>query len=415
MKIIKETYVHKVFYCLVVEKDEIIYKISYGKHPNRRNDILNEIKIIKHLNINNCTSSPQIIDEGRLDDLSILNELQLPDWIDLNESYFYSVRKLYNSGQFYFGDLLVAILEQFRLGVFHGDVKPENIISQFPLVLVDYDQALFLKSEDLDLDFGKFLKKTYLMDYDQHEISSKGWLRHFGLFYFPLFVDKYFFNSQSQLLLKRCSFYVNSISTNTKAAVYHEISNRYMFAKGIRNLDKRGKILDTIDFKQNEVVVDWGCNTGLLSFYLAGRQCIVKGVELDFKSVVLGRILNNINKSNVEFLCEDIDNKPEIGSVDTMMLFSFIHHTSDLNGNCKYISSKCKRIIIECRLNEWGNKPVIVDGKVEFRRSSSWAFEDLPSLYSGMENLFPRFKFHMNHGQVDKDRYILELRHVDLV
>ena len=95
-----------------------------------------------------------------------------------------------------------------------------------------------------------------------------------------------------------------------------------------------------------------------------------------------------------------------MGSFDTVMLFSVIHHTENIFENCKKIASSAHRILIECRCNEGGAKPLF---NGEWIRTTIWKYENIDEMREGLERLFPGFNATQVFGPGDRERYIIEL------
>ena len=138
--------------------------------------------------------------------------------------------------------------------------------------------------------------------------------------------------------------------------------------------------------------------------YLSDRGCQVKGIDIDQSIIYGAQLISHILRKDIDFECLDLD-KREIGDdYDTVMLFSVIHHTRNLEANALSISKRCHRIIIECRLQERGAKPE----HGTWIETSVWKCANLDELVTRLEKLFPGFSLTKNHGQVDRGRYILE-------
>jgi SAM-dependent methyltransferase len=205
--------------------------------------------------------------------------------------------------------------------------------------------------------------------------------------------------------LANTSVFTDQITTASKQKIYHTIETDKVFIKGERSLDDRKGFLDKITFGEGETALDVGCSSGILSMYLAKRGCKVKGVEIDAKLILGNQLLANILGLPIEYEALDMDLVDELEPVDTVCLFSVIHHTKHMKDNCQKIALACqKRILIECRLVEMGLK---WNGK-GFERSSAWEYSDLESMIQGLEKLFPGFSYNANHGQGDRNRYLLE-------
>ncbi len=172
---------------------------------------------------------------------------------------------------------------------------------------------------------------------------------------------------------------------------------------GARGITARRKVLDGIEFKPDEKVLDVGCNMGLLSHYLYDRGCKVTGIDMDESVIISDRILVNILGKKVEFQTLDLDEGKIEEHYDTICLFSVLHHFENIESVAENISQKCDRIILECRLVEYGSKPV--DGN--WYATSKWVFNSPQELIKFCENIFKGFVFSQDYGKVDRDRNVL--------
>lgn len=400
---------------LGIENENDFIKIEFLENRLKKNSLEKEYEIIKHLNKHKCVSVPDLNEFGEFDleNIQIESEIFSESLIyTLKRKPFYlSLQKLSHSTKGYFiSDLLIAIIEQGKSGVIQNDFKKENIffIDDTFIKIIDYDQA------EIDLNFKKLnskeiVDKSIEMDLKSYKVHSKGWLRHFSFINYKLHIKK-LFDEKGRFNLLKTSLYQNQFSTNTKNMSYHTYHGDNLFVKGIRDLGQREKILSSIEFKKDESVLDIGSNIGLVTQYIKNRGCDASGYEIDFKAHICSRFISNIDSFDIDFVCIDLDSTPKLKSFDTILLFSVIHHTKNLKGNCIKISNSCKRIIVECRLKEDGKKPIKAKNSMIWTPTSSWNFSNTNELYSYLEGLFPNHDFYKNHGKCDKSRYILELR-----
>ena len=397
-----------------VDKKHFI-KVQIKKFLKRKNDIVNEIAIIKELNNKNCVSCPQLEENGNVKftkckkDLFELFDAKSMDFPDDHLIHYYKSEYIENNNSFIIGDLILALIEQKSIGIFHNDIKPENIIvdDNNNLFLVDYDQSFRIDKSIQDFGVLDYVRWTVKQDYINYGVSKKGWVRHFPYLRFNFHIKSLFKLQKFNLL--NTSYYKNQQTTNTKNGAYHTITHKDIFVNGVRELLDRQIILDKISFKNDEKVLDIGCNVGLLSHYLFKRGCNVSGYEMDNPIVNAAKIISNIFGFKIHFKTFDLDKNQITQDFDTVFLFSVIHHTKNMEDNCKSIAKVCKRIIIECRLFEWGRKPIIVDNKVKWVETSNWDYKTLDELHIGLEKLFNGFKLKKNHGKCDKSRFLIEL------
>jgi 2-polyprenyl-3-methyl-5-hydroxy-6-metoxy-1,4-benzoquinol methylase len=381
-----------------------VLKVEINKHPRKLNCLNNEVKTIKFLNSKNCISAPNILFEATLIDQVDISKK------DFQLSYNCMIlERLASDGGYTISDVIISLLEQKSLGVYHGDVKPDNIcfngntgICHF----IDYDQSEYISKKEMDFNSEDFLNWCNKKELEKYGFRS--WIRHFqGLNY----------NRHIHWLLKAGAFniatttpYKKQVTTNTKNGVYHTIKSHIIFAEGVRDFESRINLLDMVKFKENEKVLDVGCNAGLLTHYLYNRGCEVVGMEMDSWLVNSAKMISNIFRYNIKYIAADMDKIDVLDSYNTVCLFSVIHHTKNLKMNGLKVAGSCDRILLECRLSENGHKPILDDkGKSKWIRSSVWNYSNEDELVRGMENLFPNFRLLKILGKADKGRLLLEL------
>lgn len=380
-----------------------LVKVQLVRNPRKEHDISGEWRVMNRLNEMGSRTCPKAHEFSSLDpqDLgpevpSLLKEFQGPfDYII--QDYVPSV------GNYSLADLLLTIIEQKKLGVYQGDIKPDNVRFDPKLgmcVLIDYDQSVLLTEEQRNLDNLAFLK--FCDTHDKEKFGFGNWLRHFSGANSNHVLS---FLKDGALDLSNTSVFRTQKTTNTINGIYHTINTRDVFIEGSRGLDRRAEILDSVKFQAGERILDVGCNAGLLCEYLHDRGCKVTGVDNDPHIVVAAKVLANILGRDIEYNSVDLDFVEDIGTYDTVMLFSVFHHTRNPQENARKIIRSCKRIIIETRLVENGKQPV--DGR--WVDTTRWSFQSLEDLSSYLEKTFVGFKFVRNLGFADKGRYILEL------
>lgn len=365
----------------VAYSEDYILKVEHYKHEKKKQDLLKEAGIIKYLNEKNCISCPKIIETGIM---------------DTGEKYLIEER-IKSTYEPILADIIFSILEQKSLGVCQGDIKKENMIGRDNICyLIDYDQGqinpTFSTNNNLDyvVWYINYCKKNwgydFYRDFDREEL-------------FSLFREDGSFNLAKTTLFQR------QITTDSVSGIYQSINTPKVFIEGARGLDKRIPVLNTIDFKEGEKILDVGSNSGLLSLYLADRGCIVTGIDMDKNIITGAQMVANILNANVEFRYCDIDTKDIESEYDTICLFSVLHHLSNMERVAKNVAEKANRILLECRLNEQGYK--YVNGR--WQRTSGWSFKTKADLIQFFEVLF-NFRFIDDYGEGDRGRSIYSFR-----
>jgi 2-polyprenyl-3-methyl-5-hydroxy-6-metoxy-1,4-benzoquinol methylase len=388
-----------------------VLKLEIKPHPRKEMRLFDEVKVLKTLNEKKCVTAPNIIESGRIAYKDIETLLRKVG-IQSGDSYDYMIMDYIapNTG-YRISDVIIAILEQKELGVYHGDIKPSNIcfdketgVCKF----IDYDQAEFIPKNVQELNSQDYLQWCDGREGEKYGKECNSWTRNFkGLNYNRhikhLFRDNIF-------NIATTTPYKKQVTTNTDDGVYHTIKSKLIYADGIRDFHSRFSLLDSVEFKANEKVLDIGCNAGLLTHYLYGRNCRPTGIEMDPWIVSSAKIIANILKVECKYKAIDLDDAKYLEEFDTICLFSVIHHTQKLEENGKKIANSCNRILIECRLSENGHKPCKdKNGKTVWTRSSIWNYSDEVSLKEGMSELFPGFCVKRTLGKADRNRYVFEM------
>ena len=367
--------------------ENCVIKIEHGKHPWKLRTFEEEIEIIKRLNVQGCVCCPRFVSEGKLKN---------------GERYFIQQR-FNNRRGFNVADMIFSILEQKSFGICQGDFKRDNFIFDNDSVchIIDYDQAIYDQRfinmgnlEYLDWFNGFFVNRWKKLGLNIHDIYSFGKFQKEEVL--ALFKNDSF-------NLAETSIFSEQITTNTKSGIYHSLSTDKLYIDGARNLDSRLAALNSIEFKENEKVLDVGCNMGLLAHYLHDRGCKVTGIDMDRKIITGAKMVANILNKDIEFEYLDLDTARIEEHYDTICLFSVIHHVANFQQATENIAQKCNRIILECGLQEHGAKPV----HGTWVRASGWDFNCSRELIDYLEKVFTGFKFKNYHGRVDRHREII--------
>ncbi|NTW43861.1 MAG: methyltransferase domain-containing protein, partial [Anaerolineaceae bacterium] len=376
------------------------------KNTRKSLSLEEESALLKDLNKEGCASCPGFIESGFLSTQDLLSTITPPipeQLFNLPDQLPYMVIEYIESdSRMRLADLVLALLEQKNLGYYHGDLKPANIRfnkRNGVCVMIDYDQTINLSDEVIKLNAMEFLE--WCDKFEQQKYKMPTWRRHFKSLTKEHFAQ---ILQDNALDLSQTSLFAQQITTNSPGGIYQSIRHADIVVNGSRDLSDRIDILESIDFKQKEKVLDIGCNAGLLCHYLHDRGCKVIGAELDSYMVTAAGIISRITHRNIEFICFDLDKNDIPGHFDTIMLFSVLHHSFDLSGNARKVAAACNRIIIECRAVESGKKP---EGQY-WQETTKWDYGDVNGLIEGLENLFLGFILKNNHGIGGKNRYILE-------
>ena len=392
----------------VCQQGKYFAKIELIHNPNKSNSIEQEANIMARLNERGCVSAPKVHLYGTIgaeDLLPCLGEEQRAFLRSVpNDTFPFIVEEYLPLGtSLNPADMILSLIEQKNLGVYHGDLKPDNLrvdekagICYF----IDYDQAEFLDDDVINMDNISFLKWCDERAKEKYDFSS-------FLQYFPsLSVNnnfmKYFRNRSFNI--GATTIYSRQQTTLAACGIYHTLQKESIHSDGERDIGDRRSLLDTVAFAPGERILDVGCNAGLVSMYLHDRNCRVTGIDLDQSIIYGARFVANILGKDIRYQCVDLDKGEIPGEFDTVILFSVLHHTRNVARNAERIAGICQRILIECRLRENGAKPEDGIWKV----TSAWQYDHVDDLIAMLEDLFPGFKLVKNHGKADRERYLLE-------
>jgi len=164
-----------------------VIKIEFQKHPRKINTLSEEAEIIRHLNNHGCKSTPSLLCSGSLESsnfLSISTSLSNTSKSDsLKTSFNYIIQEYIPSTRHIkITEIIKSILEQKSFGIYHADIKPENIRfdkRKKRAVFIDYDQSIWLDCAVSNLNNKEFF--LWCEKYENIRYSGKynSWTRHF--------------------------------------------------------------------------------------------------------------------------------------------------------------------------------------------------------------------------------------------
>lgn len=352
-----------------------------------------EYKIMSYLNKKKCISCPKIYYYGEIDSNTLKPLLNKKHY---GKSFNCIIEQFIpDNGKENIADLALTLIEQQKLGVYHCDLVEDNIKYDNSICyLIDYDQAMFLPENVILMPPKIYIK--WCDDTMRKKLKIKSYMHNHRNS--DIFIDDLLDFTKTTISLNQ--------QTNACDKMYYNFKSNVFSMDGERDFSKREHLLNNIKFRKGEKVLDIGCNLGLLPIYMTNKGCIVDGIDID-KFIINGaKMLANISGKNIDYKVSDIDKNKIDKYYDTITLFSVLHHTKDMENNCKNIAERCNRIIIECRLRESGIKYV----NNEWITTSKWKFKQINHLQNYLEKLFPDFSLIKNHGKGDRHRYILEFK-----
>lgn len=386
-----------------------LIKIGLTQPASRRNSLAQEADVIAHLNAQGCLSCPRLLGRGEIarPDLTAAAEGDAKALVEklAADTFPYLVLDyIPTSSDIPFADAVLSLVEQKSLGVYCGDFKPRNLrydAGRGICFIVDYDQAMILDHARAEAPMAEFVAWA-----NQQEAAQFGYgdfLRQFSQTRaaraFPGLFRNGAFDLGSTRLLQ------NQKTTRAEGGIYHQIDMPAIHLEGVRGLEQRADLLDRMVWGKDERVLDIGCNMGLLSFYLHDKGCAVTGADMDPDIVTAARFVANISGKRVAFRTLDLDSDGLGATYDTIMLFSVLHHTQNVEANARKIAAACRRVVIECRLAERGAKPI----GDKWVQTSAWEFKTVDDLCTYLESIFSGFRLREVVGAADKGRYVIEI------
>ncbi len=383
---------------------KLFIKIGVSSNPRKANSLKEEEEILARLTEKGTWTSPKLFGRGTLN-AAQAQDLSKVFGVSLDPDLGYMICDFIPSKKsLLLGDVLLAVIEQKKMGVFQGDLKPNNVRSVDNYAkLIDYDQALILTKEQTEMPNREFLR--WAGERAKKQFGKECLFEDFGFKNFEDVLNTLFIGDS--LDLSKTSIFLESDTTRAENKIYHTLSGPDVCVQGVRVLDERRKLLDQVEFSSGEKTLDIGCNIGLLCHYLADRGCMPNGHDIDSGIINAARIIANITSRKINFAHADLDKLEKIEPVDTVFIFSVLHHTQNVEANAAKIAQACQRVFIECRLSERGAKPISQGNWIS---TSAWSFENVQSLVAYLEKIFPSFRLIKNYGQCDKGRFLFELR-----
>lgn len=383
---------------------KLFIKIGVSSNPRKANSLKEEGEILARLTEKGTWTAPKLCNRGTLN-AAQAQDLSKVFGVSLDPDLGYMICDFIPSKKsLLLGDVLLAVIEQKKAGVFQGDLKPNNVraVDNYAK-LIDYDQALILTKEQSEMPNREFLR--WAGERAKKIFGKECLFEDFGFKNFEDVLSTLFIGDS--LDLSKTSIFLESDTTRAENKIYHTLSGPDVCVQGVRVLDERRKLLDQVEFSSGEKTLDIGCNIGLLCHYLADRGCMPSGHDIDSGIINAARIIANITSRKISFASADLDKLEKIEPVDTVFIFSVLHHTQNVEANAAKIAQACQRVFIECRLSERGAKPISQGNWIS---TSTWSFENVQSLVAYLEKIFPSFHLVKNYGQCDKGRFLLELR-----
>lgn len=303
---------------MLARNKKYILKVENFKHDKKKNNLERECRFLKYLNGIGNLSQPKIIKVGTC---------------FYKRPYFIMEKLTKKEGVKPF-DIFFAILEQQRQGVMHHDIKSDNIIFDGTIAkLIDYDQSYYIRK----------LKKLSLKENIQFFLDKKGesWFANFGKSELGENKKEVIKNFDFCFVDERFNFSLTSLyeKMTENGECFWELDEEEMFSKGKNNLKNIAHILNQIEFKKDEKILDFGSDIGTLSLHLADKGKVFFYDPNNYKMQATQMISNILHKKITPYnLIQEKD-------FDSVL---FINHEMKLTPEfLDLISKKTTRIIIQ--------------------------------------------------------------------
>ena len=388
-------------------------KIEVRPSTDPSNNLDEELTFLEHLSDLNCQSSAGLLKTGMIDlaDLGFLS--QRGDWEgvcpSLNEGqevpFMVASYIRADQGGFGLADVILALLEQQKMGIFQNGLILPNIRFDSLLGvcrLTDYRNALRLEDSVRKLEPKAYL--DWCREREAERCAGGG---------APSFFEgrtremEQLFEGDSFLLV-RTQLFGRQLLADVPVPSIQEVRTNHFILSGSLRLEDRTALLETLEFKDGERVLDLGCGSGGISRYLAERDCRVTGVDCDERSVIQANSLANSAGLKIRHLKCDLEYDFPGEEFDTVLALGVLPHISN-RADCavRIIASGCQRILVECAAHEPGYR---WQGSLYHPIDNEWRFENAESLNAYLLDLFPEFKITKNLGGTASERvlYLLE-------
>lgn len=378
----------------------VMMKLVHGPAVER---LKRETQVLTALQHAGSASAPPLLDSGVLKHSELPIELlNMVGCVDCESEIYFSVTPYYaHTQEVRLADLILAVLEQVRSGVWCNDLKSSNVrfdpVGQ-RCVIVDLDNAV-------DIDPMRFSDAREVIDFAEASTHAQ-----FGqrlekalMGYRAWFLRKVM--NEKKLNLGKTTLFGAQHSTRAKGGGYHRLAGNFLVVEGVRDLAGRRAILDQLPVAQDETVLDVGGNLGLASMYMSSRGATVTCIDIDEAIVALAKSTSIVEGNPIECACLDLATQSPERQFDTVLLFSVLHHTTNPRKVAVWVSTHSRRAILEVRLRESGK--AFLNG--QWQESAGWDFKSIDELQAGMRSLFCRVEHIKYLGEADKGRHMLLL------
>ena len=334
-----------IIYSLVAisKNKKKIIKIEFLKHPQKKNSLLQEARILKHLNNKNCLSAPELIDYGLLKKKNfLLNKILVNQKIDKKPSYLVT-KYLENNSKPNLVDIILTICEQKKFGIFHADIKKSNLrydAKKGICYFIDYDQAEILSKKIKELNISRFVKWCNILDNKKYNITENNCFRQIKDIYSHSLLNKIILNNKLNLKYIILHKYLELKKKN----FFHFFQNYNLL---YNKIEHKRNIFQSINFKKNEKILCLGFDYKIWRFfYFKNKLFFYLYNNENFLFNIL-KIINNFFKFRKNFFL--LKNTNEINkSYDTIIVLNILYLLK--NKMLIKLVKKVRKIILYCEI-----------------------------------------------------------------
>ncbi len=264
---------------MIAENKNYILKLQIYRHRLKLNDILQEINILQILKDSGAICQPIIKSSGK----------------DIFKRHWFVMEKINNKEGINLGDVLLAILEQHKLGIFHGDTKTDNVVFNGLIAkLIDYDQS------QIRSDICAFRPKESIMFFINS--LAHAWKYKNKLLEIGEGIEEVTNNCMGYFTGDAFDFSKTNLCKSFEPMPFYALDEEEIKSEGEINIKIWQEALDKIEFQAGEKVLDVNPDTGALSRYLAKRGCAVKAICKSDNEFYATKIISNILGQKIDVI-----------------------------------------------------------------------------------------------------------------
>lgn len=261
----------KVKNAMVAENENFILKLQIYRHRLKRNDIIEEGNVLKLLSQAGGASQPVLYSTGR----------------DFFKRPYLIMEKVENKDGIQLADVLFAILEQHKLGVFHRDTVSANVLFNGLIAkIIDYDQSQIVE------EIKELNPKDSIMFFINE--LAHCWVEKDKLLNIGQGIDEVTKNCMSYFVGDAFDFSTTGLYKSFEPMPFYAINEQQIQSSGEIDINNWKNVLNQIEFKENEKVLDVNPDTGELSRYLSKRGCDTVAYSTHDNENYATKIISNI-------------------------------------------------------------------------------------------------------------------------